>query len=185
MTPVDGDGEAVGQPAGGLATEHQQFPADVVPACAALRAVAAGQVRLHDDAGADPGVVDSGAHRVDDADHLVAGAVRQIDERVTAARRVRIRTADADDRAADAHLTGFGPGLGHGLEDDVVDRVDDDAAVGAGLAGSRGGHHAVYPPSATSTDPVMNDAASLARNTTLGAISSGIAYRCCGASSIQ
>ena len=36
-------------------------------------------------------------------------------------------------------------------------------------------HHAVYPPSATSTDPVMNDAASLARKTTLGAISSGIA----------
>lgn len=34
-------------------------------------------------------------------------------------------------------------------------------------------HHAVYPPSATSTDPVMNEAASLARKTTLGAISSG------------
>ena len=148
--------------------------------------MAAGQVRFHDDAGADPGVVDSGAHRVDDADHLVAGAIRQIDERVTAARRVRIRTTDADDRAADAHLTGFWAGLRHGLEDDVVDRVDDDAAVGAGLGWAhRGGHHAVYPPSATSTEPVMNDAASLARNTTLGAISSGIAYRCCGASSIQ
>ena len=31
----------------------------------------------------------------------------------------------------------------------------------------------------------MNDEAALARNTMLGAISSGSAYRCCGVSSIQ
>ena len=128
--PVDGDGEAVGQPAGGLAAEHQQFPADVVAARAALRAVPAGEVGLDDDAGAEPGVVDPGTDGVDDADHLVPGAVRQVDERVVPARGVGIRTADADDGAADAHLAGLGSGLGHGLEDDVVDGVDDDAAVG-------------------------------------------------------
>jgi hypothetical protein len=37
----------------------------------------------------------------------------------------------------------------------------------------------------TSTEPVTKDDAALARNTTLGAISSGSAYRCCGVSSIQ
>lgn len=41
---------------------------------------------------------------------------------------------------------------------------------------------AVYPPSATRMLPVMNEAASLARNTTLGAISSGAAQRFIGAS---
>src|SRR3954447_21901733 len=34
-------------------------------------------------------------------------------------------------------------------------------------------------------EPVMNDRAGLARNTTAGAISSGSAARCCGASSTQ
>lgn len=48
---------------------------------------------------------------------------------------------------------------------------------------ARGG--AVYPPSAESTVPVMKDAALLARKTTLGAISTGRAKRCYGASSIQ
>jgi hypothetical protein len=134
--------------------------------------VPAGEVGLHDHAGADPGVVHSGADGVDDADHLVAGSVRQVDERVVTARRVRIRSTDADDGPPDANLSGVGACLGHGLEDDVVDRVDDDAAV---LPGGGRAHHAVYPPSATRTDPVMNDAASLARKTTLGAISSGIA----------
>ena len=43
----------------------------------------------------------------------------------------------------------------------------------------------MYPPSAESTVPVMKDAALLARKTTLGAISTGRAKRCYGASSIQ
>lgn len=43
----------------------------------------------------------------------------------------------------------------------------------------------MYPPSTTSTEPVVKDAASLTRWTTLGAISSGVAYRRIGASSIQ
>ena len=117
---------------------------------------------------------------------LVTRTVRQVDEGVTPARGVQIRPADADDRAADAHLAGVGVGFGHGLEDDVVERVDDDSTVGArGRRVLADVHHAVYPPSATSTEPVMKEAASLARKTTLGAISSGIAYRCCGASSIQ
>ena len=47
---VDRDGEAVGKAAGRLAPEHQQVPADVVPAGQALRAVTARQIGFHDDA---------------------------------------------------------------------------------------------------------------------------------------
>lgn len=56
------------------------------------------------------------------------------------------------------------------------------AAVGAG---GEVAHTALYPPSAIRMEPVMKLAASLARKTTLGAISPGCAKRCWGVSSIQ
>jgi hypothetical protein len=87
---VGGDGEAVGETAGGLASEHQQFPTDVVPALETLGAVTAGQVGLDDDAGSQPGIVHAGAHSVDDTDDLVTGAVGQVDERMAPACRVEI-----------------------------------------------------------------------------------------------
>jgi hypothetical protein len=46
-------------------------------------------------------------------------------------------------------------------------------------------HQSVYPPSTTTTEPVMKAPASLARRSAVGAISSGDAYRCMGTSSRQ
>ena len=89
---------------------------------------------------------------------------------MVAAGGVQIGAADPDDGGPHAGLAGVGYRLWHRLDDHVVEPVDHDAPIHG-----RTRHHAVYPPSATSTEPVMNEAASLARNTTLGAISSGMA----------
>ena len=168
--PIDGDGERVGQPTGCLAAQHQQFAADVVAAVSTLGAVPAGEVGFHCYPGADPGRIDAGTDRIDDADNLMSGPVGQVNEGVAAARGMQIGPAEPHDRAAHPGLTGRRRGLRHRLDDHVVERIHHHAPVYAGCCRA---HHAVYPPSATRTDPVMKDAASLARKTTLGAISSG------------
>ncbi|MDF2824490.1 MAG: hypothetical protein K0R68_1898 [Mycobacterium sp.] len=98
----------------------------------------------------------------------MAGPVGQVDERVPTTRGVQIRATDADHGRAHAGFAGGGLCFVDRFDGDVIESADDNSAV-------HGVHHAVYPPSATSTEPVMKDEASLARNTTDGAISSGMA----------
>src|ERR1035437_9623905 len=122
MEPAGRDREEVGHGARGLAAEHLELEAEVVSARPAGSALAANQVGLDQDAIADiePGGV--GPQALRGAHTLVAGKVRQVDERMGSGQSMQIGAADANTAGAEEHLAGDRSRRLHFDEPDLAQR---------------------------------------------------------------
>ena len=129
VQPVGGDREEVRHPALRIAApEELEVLAKVLPTGATLLALPARQRRLDNNALPDGHLRHTVPDCADGPDDLMAGCVRQVDERVPAVQRVGVRPAHTRGRHPHLDLTGNRTGYVDLAHRRRVVRRDDDPA---------------------------------------------------------